>query len=85
MKAALIFILLVGSGFAYFQPMRWLIDSWLVNPYYKHGFIVALAAVGLAGFNIVKTQPTEAKTQQWIYYFSQSNPSSHGFGASCKR
>ena len=70
MKIALALILVVVGGAAFFQPVRWLIDSWMVNPYYKHGFIVALAAVGLAGFKIAKTQPTEAKTQQWIYYLT---------------
>lgn len=70
MKIALALILVVVGGVAFFQPVRWLIDSWMVNPYYKHGFIVALAAVGLAGFKIAKTQPTEAKTQQWIYYLT---------------
>ena len=66
MKAALALILLVGGGFAYFQPMRWLIDSWMVNPYYKHGFIVALASAALAGYKIVNSKPTEDKTRQWI-------------------
>jgi exosortase len=70
MKVALALILTASGGFAFFQPMRWLIDSWLVNPYYKHGFIVALASLALAGYKLVKTQPTEAKTQQWIYYLT---------------
>ncbi|TDJ49018.1 MAG: exosortase/archaeosortase family protein [Nitrospina sp.] len=70
MKAALALILLVGGGFAYFQPMRWLIDSWMVNPYYKHGFIVALASAALAGYKIVNSKPTEDKTRQWIYYLA---------------
>ena len=70
MKIASALILVVVGGVAFFQPLRWLIESWMVNPYYKHGFIVALAAVGLAGFKIAKTQPTEAKTQQWIYYLT---------------
>jgi exosortase len=63
-------MLLVGGGFACFQPMRWLIDSWMVNPYYKHGFMVALASLALAGFKIVKTKPIEAETLQWIYYLT---------------
>ncbi len=70
MKAALALILLVGGGFAYFQPMRWLIESWMVNPYYKHGFIVALASAALAGYKIVNSKPTEDKTRQWIYYLA---------------
>ena len=70
MKAALALILLVGGGFACFQPMRWLIDSWMVNPYYKHGFMVALASLALTGFKIATIKPTEAETRQWIYYLT---------------
>ena len=33
MKIALALILVVVGGVAYFQPLRWLIESWIVNPY----------------------------------------------------
>ncbi len=68
MNAVLALILLAGGGVACFQPMRWLIESWMVNPYYKHGFIVVLASAALAGFKILKSQPTTDKTRQWIYF-----------------
>ncbi len=70
MNAVLALILLAGGGVACYQPMRWLIESWLVNPYYKHGFIVALASAALAGYKIVNSKPTEDKTRQWIYYLA---------------
>jgi exosortase len=70
MNAVLALILLAGGGIACFQPMRWLIESWMVNPYYKHGFIVVLASAALAGFKIVKSQPTTDKTRQWIYFLA---------------
>jgi len=70
MKIAIALILLVVGGFAYYQPMRWLIESWIVNPYYQHGFIVAVATIGMATYKFIKSKPTEAKTHYWIYYLS---------------
>ena len=70
MNAVLALILLAGGGVACYQPMRGLIESWLVNPYYKHGFIVALASAALAGYKIVNSKPAEDKTRQRIYYLA---------------
>ncbi len=72
MKVALALILLVGGGFAYFQPMRWLIESWIVNPYYQHGFVVALAAIAMTVHRIVKSKATEGKNHLWIYFLVAS-------------
>jgi len=70
MNAVLALILLAGGGAACYQPMRWLIESWLVHPYYQHGFIVALAAAALAGYKIVNSKPTPEKTRQWLYFLA---------------
>ena len=68
MKIALPLILMVVGGVAYFQPLRWLIESWIVNPYYQHGFVVALAAIVLTVHRIVKSKVTEEKSPLWIYF-----------------
>ncbi len=58
MKAISALILLVAGGVVYFQPMRWLIESWRVNPYYKHGFIVAFVSIAYGVFKIVRSKKT---------------------------
>jgi len=68
MKIALALILVVVGGVAFFQPLRWLIESWIVNPYYQHGFVVALAAIAMTGYRIVKSKGTEDKNHLWIYF-----------------
>ncbi|MDH3256803.1 MAG: exosortase/archaeosortase family protein [Nitrospinota bacterium] len=72
MKAVFVLILLVGGGFAYFQPMRWLIESWIVNPYYQHGFVVALAAIAMTVYRIVKFKDTGETNHLWIYFLGVS-------------
>lgn len=72
MKIASALILAVVGGVAYFQPMRWLIESWIVNPYYQHGFVVALAAIAMTGYRIVKFKGTEEKNHLWIYFLGAS-------------
>ena len=72
MKIALALILVVVGGVAFFQPLRWLIESWIVNPYYQHGFVVALAAIGITGYRIVKSQATEEKNHLWVYFLVAS-------------
>jgi exosortase len=72
MKIAIALILLIVGCFAYYQPMRWLIESWIVNPYYQHGFIVAVAAFGMATYKFIKSKPSEIKTRNWIYYLAAS-------------
>jgi len=73
MKAALALILLVVGGVAYFQPLRWLIESWMVNPYYQHGFVVALAAIVMTIYRIVNSKGTEEKNHLWIYFLVASS------------
>lgn len=68
MKAVLALILLVAGGVAFFQPMRWLIESWIVNPYYQHGFVVALAAITMTVHRIVKFKDAEGENHLWIYF-----------------
>lgn len=68
MKIALALILVVVGGVAFFQPLRWLTESWLVNPYYQHGFVVALSAVTMTIYRIVKVKPTGENNPLWIYF-----------------
>jgi len=72
MKAVIASVLLVVGGAAYFQPMRWLIESWRVNPYYKHGFIVALVSIAYTVFKIVRSNKTEGKDHYWTYFLAAS-------------
>jgi len=72
MKIALALILLVVGGFACFQPMRWLIESWIVNPYYQHGFVVALAAIAMTVHRVVKFKATEGGDYLWVYFLGAS-------------
>ena len=72
MKAILALILLVAGGVVYFQPMRWLIESWRVNPYYKHGFIVAFVAIAYAVFKCVRSKKAEGESRHWIYFLAAS-------------
>lgn len=48
--AALWLAALVGLVFA--APLTWLVREWRDNPYYEHGPIVPLIALGLAGFSV---------------------------------
>ena len=68
MKIALSLILMVVGGIAYFQPLRWLFESWTVNPYYQHGFVVALAAIAMTVHRIVKSKVAEEKSPLWVYF-----------------
>lgn len=72
MKAISALVLLVAGGFAYFQPMRWLIESWRVNPYYKHGVIVVLVSIAYAVFKIVRSEKAESQDHHWIYFLTAS-------------
>ena len=72
MKAISALVLLVAGGFAYFQPMRWLIESWRVNPYYKHGVVVVLVSIAYAVFKIVRSEKAENQSHQWIYFLTAS-------------
>jgi len=72
MKIALALILVVVGGVAYFQPLRWLIESWIVNPYYQHGFVVALAAIAMTVYRIIKSKATGGKDHHWIYFLVAS-------------
>lgn len=70
MNAVLALILLVGGGLALFQPMRWLVESWRVHPFYGHGFIVACASLAFAGYQWRKCPPSEDKTRNGIYFLA---------------
>jgi len=72
MKAISALILLVTGGVVYFQPMRWLIESWRVNPYYKHGFIVAFVSIAYTVFKIVRSKKTEGESHHWVYFLAAS-------------
>lgn len=72
MKAILALVLLVAGGFAYFQPVRWLVESWRVNSYYKHGFIVVLVSIAYTVFKIVRSKKTEGESNLWVYFLAAS-------------
>ena len=72
MKAISALVLLVAGGFAYFQPMRWLIESWRVNPYYKHGVVVVLVSIAYAVFKIVRSEKAESQDHHWAYFLVAS-------------
>ena len=63
-------ILLVVTGVACFQPLRWLVESWLVNPYYLHGFMVAFASLCLAVYRAKNSQITKDDNKIWTYYIA---------------
>jgi exosortase len=68
MKVILAVLLFAAGCVVYYEPMRWLVESWKVNPFYKHGFIVLLFSIGLAIFRIVKSKVSPQKNQSWIYF-----------------
>jgi exosortase len=63
-------ILLVAGGVACFQPMRWLVESWLVNPYYLHGFIVAFASLGFLIYRAKNSSINTDNNKTWIYFLA---------------
>ena len=68
MKVILASILFVLAGFVYYEPMRWLVESWKVNPFYKHGFIVIFFSIVLVVFRIVKSKITPQKNHYWMVF-----------------
>ncbi len=40
----ILLILIAVAGVFYYDTLRWLIDSWLYNPYYTHGFLVPVVS-----------------------------------------
>jgi len=63
-------ILLLAGGVACFQPVRWLVESWMVNPYYLHGFIVAFASLGFVIYRAINSQIAKDDNKIWIYYIA---------------
>lgn len=63
-------ILLVVTGVACFQPMRWLVESWLVNPYYFHGFIVVFASLCFLIYRAKNSTITKDNNRNWTYYIA---------------
>ena len=53
---------------ACFQPMRWLVESWMVNPYYLHGFIVAFASLCFVIYRAKKSKIESDHNKTWTYY-----------------
>ena len=63
-------ILLIAGGVACFQPIRWLVESWLVNPYYLHGFIVAFASLCLIIYRAKNSKIEKDNNKVWVYYIA---------------
>jgi exosortase len=40
-----LFFFLLILFFLYFSTLKWLVESWLFNPYYSHGFLVPIISV----------------------------------------
>ena len=70
MNALLAAILLIAGGVACFQPMRWLVESWMVNPYYLHGFIVAIASLGFVVYRAKSSTIEKDNNKTWTYYIA---------------
>jgi len=63
-------VLLVVGGVVCFQPMRWLVESWMVNPYYLHGFMVAFASFGLLIYRAKNSSINTDNNKTWIYFLA---------------
>ena len=63
-------VLLVVGGVACFQPMRWLVESWMVNPYYLHGFMVAFASLCFLIYRAKNSTIEKDTNKIWIYYIA---------------
>jgi exosortase len=63
-------ILLIAGGVACFQPMRWLAESWIVNPYYLHGFIVAFASLCFVFYRSKNSKIENDHNKVWTYYIT---------------
>jgi len=64
-------LVIIGvGGVVSFQPMRWLVESWLVNPYYFHGFMVAFASFGFLIYRAKNSSINTDNNKTWIYYFA---------------
>jgi len=72
MKVLLASILFAIAGIVYYEPMRWLVESWKVNPFYKHGFIVVFFSIALVVFRIVKSKINPQKNNYWIFFLGAS-------------
>ena len=63
-------VLLVVGGVVCFQPMRWLVESWMVNPYYLHGFIVAFASFCFLIYRAKNLSINSDNNKTWIYFLA---------------
>jgi len=48
--------------------MRWLVESWIVNPYYLHGFMVAFASLCFLIYRAKNANIEKDNNKHWIYY-----------------
>ncbi len=70
MNALLAAILLIAGAVACFQSMRWLVESWMVNPYYLHGFIVVFASLGFVIYRAKNSKIAKDDNKIWTYYIA---------------
>ena len=62
--------LLASGGVVCFQPMRWLVESWMVNPYYLHGFMVAFASLCFLIYRAKNSNIEKDNNKDWAYYIA---------------
>ena len=63
-------VLLVVGGVIGLQPMRWLVESWLVNPYYLHGFMVVFASFCFLIYRAKNSRIHPDNNKIWIYFLA---------------
>jgi len=69
-KKITIFIsLLLSLSLLYFPTLIWLINSWLTDPYYSHGFLIPIISCFIAWRNIRKNELEPFKPGIYIFAF----------------
>jgi len=63
-------VLLGVGGVVGFQPMRWLVESWMVNPYYLHGFMVVFASFCFLIYRAKNSRIHPDNNKIWIYFLA---------------
>jgi len=54
----------------FLHPVRWLVESWMVNPYYLHGFIVAFASLCFIIYRAKESGLNPDNSRVWFYFLT---------------